>query len=314
MQWDLEALYGHFQSAVDLELWTIPFYLSALYSIEDPSSDAYQLVQSVVYEEMLHVQLAGNVANAYGYSPTFRPPVYRGRKVPHLAFRLDTPNPTEEFSPYSAEIGPLDELRINAMCLIEYPEWDTERTPDLRPRVEQYGSIGEFYVALRLGMAELREHVRGRRRQVDYFRSFFHDLPRQTVDLDGDAGFRQALALVDVITDQGEGQTRGDADVPVEARNTADGFEESWTHFRKFLTIRASGKFPKTYDGVASPEPGSPGHRAQDRLRQDFAAFLEMLQAMFAGDAEIDGFGSLMARLGGDVLTCWQRGAIPKFS
>ena len=312
-KWTTEALHTHLQSAVDLELWTIPFYLTAMYSIKDPSHEAYQLIQSVVYEEMLHTQLACNLANAYGCVPTFEAPTYVGRRVPHLCFRLDEPNPTEIYRPHSAELGPLDALRINTMCLIEYPEWDTERTPDLRPKTEDYGSIGELYAALRVGMTELRHELRGGARQVDMFRGFYHELEQQTVTHDGTAGWKQAMSLVDVITEQGEGQTEGDTDIPPAFRNTADGLEPSWPHFRKFSAIRDAGNFPDVYAGIPDPPVGSPGHAAQERLMEDFAVFLKVLDKLFSGQ-EVGGFGSLMATLGGDVLTCWQHGAVPKFS
>jgi hypothetical protein len=312
-EWDLDNLWSHLQGVVDLELWTIPFYLTAMYSIKDPANDAYQLIQSIVYQEMLHAQLASNIANAYGYSPTFMAPVYHGHDVPHLRFRLDVPNPTQTFRPYSAELGPLDKWRINTMCLIEYPEWDTERTPDLRPSREEYGSIGEFYAAVRAGMTELRHQVRGGVKQVDQFRFFYANFSQPTITLDGYDGYQQAMTLVDLITDQGEGQTQGDADVPAEFQNTADGLEESWPHFRKFLFIRAQEELPEKFGGVAEPPPGSPGHKAQQRLIQGFAVFLQTLDALFRGEHP-GNFGPLMAKLGGDILTCWQNGAIPKFS
>lgn len=63
-KWTLAHLQQHLQYAIDLEFWTIPFYMSALYSIVDRTSDAFQYVQSVVNQEMLHLQLAANVANA----------------------------------------------------------------------------------------------------------------------------------------------------------------------------------------------------------------------------------------------------------
>jgi hypothetical protein len=311
--WTLDSLWSHLQGVVDLELWTIPYYLTAMYSIQDPSSDAYQLIQSIVYQEMLHAQLACNIANAYGYSPLFTPPVYAGHDVPHLRFSLDTPNPTQTFRPYSAELGPLDVRRINTMCLIEYPEWDTERTPDLRPRREEYGSIGEFYAAVRAGMTELRDDVRGGIRQVDQFRFYYAGFSQPTITRDGYDGYQQAMTLTDVITDQGEGQTQGDADVPAAYRNTADGLAESWPHFRKFMSIRAQSSLPETFDGDVEPPPGSPGEAAQQRLIRDFAVFLQTLEALFRGERPAN-FGPLMAKLGGDILTCWQNGAIPRFS
>src|SRR5215210_4733175 len=116
--WTIAHLRAHLQYAVDLELWTIPFYMSALFSVVDRTSAAYQLVQSVVHQEMLHLQLAANVANAYGLSPTFDAPRYVGQTIPHLDFSIDEPDPRPEFSPFSAEIGPLDAERVNAMCLV----------------------------------------------------------------------------------------------------------------------------------------------------------------------------------------------------
>jgi hypothetical protein len=223
------------------------------------------------------------------------------------------PNTASLFQPYSAELGPLDEQRINTMCLIEYPEWDSERSPDLRPKIEQYGSIGELYAALRVGMTELRSELRGATRQLDYFRNFFKNFDQQTITLDGYAGWRQAMKQVAVITDQGEGQTQGDADIPGDFHNTADGIAVSWPHFRKFTAIRDAGRLPATYGGVANPPAGSSGHAAQQRLIKDFADFLKVLGDLFGG-RKSESFGSLMAKIGGDVLSCWQHGAIPKFS
>ena len=135
-QWDIGHLHDHLQAAAELEAWTIPYYLSAMFSVVDRSSEAYQLVQSVVNQEMLHLQLVANIANSYGYSPVLTPGAfaYAGDNVPHLDFTLDPDNPIPQFTPYTAEIGPLDQPRINAMCLIEYPEWDTGGKPDYQDR------------------------------------------------------------------------------------------------------------------------------------------------------------------------------------
>ena len=112
-EWNLGHLRSHLQAAASLEAWTIPYYMAAMFSIVDRSSDAYQLIQSVVNQEMLHLQLVSNVANAYGFSPVFGPDTfpYEGTAIPHLDFDLDPDNPTKTFTPYSAEIGPLELMR-----------------------------------------------------------------------------------------------------------------------------------------------------------------------------------------------------------
>lgn len=310
-QWEPHDLQAHLQYAIELEFWTIPYYLSAMYSIKDPVSEAYRLIQSVVYQEMLHTQLVCNIANAFDFRPTFKAPEYGGAQIPHLKFSLDDPNPAQFFKPHSTEIGPLDEQRINTMALIEYPEWKTRRQPDVQPDCTQYGSIGEFYDAIRVGVTELRHLIRGGAHQVDFFGSFYNHLPSTTITKYGEEGYQQAISLIDVIVEQGEGQTRGDADIPVEFQNTADGYQVSWPHFRKFISIRDSQPFPETFK--PDPQPSHAGQLAQNILCDDFSAFLRILNRLFNGEPSLE-FGALMAKLGGDILTCWQHGAVPKFS
>jgi len=314
--WTLEDVQKHLQYAVDLELWTIPFYMAAMYSIEDRSHPSYQLIQTVVYQEMLHLQLAANVANAYGTELVIRPPEYVGDKIPHLNFRLDKPDPRLEFHPSSAEIGPLDLPRVNSMCLIEYPKWAGHHRPDLRPNIADYGSIGEFYRAVQLGMTERAADLRGRCRQVDEFGRFYANMDRLTVDLDGEPGLAQALRLVQAITNQGEGEMRGERDIPTMFQNTADDAHAQHAHFGKFRRVREAvlgAHPPRTYPGVAPPPPGSPGARAQEILVRDFGVLCTLLQALFHGGDPAE-FGPRMTKVGAAISNCWQNGAIPRFS
>jgi hypothetical protein len=310
-KWDIDHLHRHLQGVVDLELFTIPFYMSVLYSIKDPSCDAYRMIQSAVYQEMLHAQLAANVANAFGYSPKFKAPVYEGQNIPYVDVTLDDPNPAMLFTPFSVEIGPLDQQRLNAMCLIEYPEWDTGRQPDPREDIASYGSIGEFYAAVAIGMNVLRDDVRGNVNQIDEFGPFYKNFPQPTVTDDGVAGYKQALRLFGLILDQGEGQTSGDAYVSIDHRNTADGFQDDWPHYEKFSWIRQQPQLPATY--AADSQPGPAGLKAQQTLIRDFGAFMHTLDELFSGGSPAN-FGSLMATIGGEVLTCWQNKAVPRFS
>jgi hypothetical protein len=310
-KWTLEHLHAHLQDAIDLELWTIPYYLSAMYSIRDPASDAYQLIQSTVNQEMLLAQLVCNLTNAFGGLPRFTGPVYGTPQIPHLNFKLDDPNPTRFFTPYSTEIGPLDLERINTMCLIEYPQWQSRTKPAMQEDRAQYGSIGAFYDAIRVGVTELRDHLRGGVRQVDFFSGYYNNLPTTTITKDAMEGYRQAMELIDVIVEQGEGQTQGDADIPPEYQNTADGFRDSWPHYRKFMHIREMRQYPATFAPDCETNPA--GRKAQQILVRDFANFIQLLNDLFQG-RPYPRFGALMARLGGEILSCWQHNAVPKFS
>lgn len=315
--WNIIQLRNHLQAAVDLEFWTIPFYMSAMYSIKNPEDPSYRLIQSIVYQEMLHTELASNIANAYGQVPKFNAPQYVGKTIPHIDFKLDTPNPTTTFHPYTAEIGPLDIERVNAFCLIEYPEWKTGHTTDPKPNVSEYGSIGEFYEAVLFGAGMHRDDVKGNVNQVNLFQNYYNNFEQQLISEDGSAGFEQVEILIDAITEQGEGGTEGNTSIPTEFQNTADGYDEELPHYHKFLKVRDNLLYdprnhPEIYKGVPNPTSAA-GKAAQAILVKNFTAFRKTLENMFSGKETPD-FGSQMATLGGNILNCWKNGAYPKFS
>jgi hypothetical protein len=316
-EWDLGHLRSHLQAAAELEAWTIPYYMAAMFSIVDRASDAYQLVQSVVHQEMLHLQLVANVANCYGYSPVLGPGtfLYKGITIPHLDFKLDPDNPAKRFWPYSAEIGPLDEQRINGMCLVEYPEWDTGRQPDFRDDVTEYGSIGEFYDAVEYGSRRLAAGIVGGRHQVDMFSAFYRSLPKMTVESSGAEAFAEVALLLDVIRDQGEAAKAADA-IAAPFRNTADDSHPDLSHYEKFCQIREQAlhrTLPETYS-VKDPAEYSPDdHKRLKILRDNFAKFTAALGDLFAGRNR-DDFAPLMVTIGGNILACWKSQVTPKFT
>lgn len=312
-EWDLHHLHTHLQAAADLEAWTIPYYLSAMFSIVDENDPAYELIRSVANQEMLHLQLVGNIANAYGYSPMITPEVfaYEGTTIPHLDFSLDPDNPAGQFSPYSAEIGPLDQSRINAMCLIEYPEWDTGGHPDYRDDVNEYGSIGEFYDALELGAEQLTPLIRGGVNQVNKFSDFYPELPMMTVDSGGLVGIEEIRLLMKVIRDQGEAAKANDQ-IEVPFRNALDDPDPAASHYQKFVTIRDSA-LPATYPAKDPTEYSPEDLSCRKTLIEDFARFTAAVTALLAGREPAD-FDDLMGTVGQDILTCWQNGVTPEFS
>lgn len=143
---DLDELREHLQYAIGVELTTIPAYLCALYTIDEGTNTAaYEVIQSVVLEEMLHMALAANVLNGIGGVPSTRPvgdgpspvPVYP-TKVPFIE-RIPEIH-LQRFSPAA-----LDEF-----LAIEYPNDTSARSAN----EEQYNSIGAFYEAIEAGLKE----------------------------------------------------------------------------------------------------------------------------------------------------------------
>lgn len=310
--WTRKDVLAHLESAVNLELWTIPYYMTVMYSIEDPSEPAFRLIRSVVYQEMLHAELAANVYNSFQPERplTLGPFVYTlDGGVPHLDFALD-PEAEAKFGKPDARLGPLDRPRINTMCLIELPE---STPPPPNPDVEEYASIGDFYEAVREGMKQHTDEVRGNFRQVDFFRNFYNNLNRLTVTADGAAGLSQALELIEVITEQGEGRNKADEDIPPEFQNTADGYNPAWSHFLKFEAVRnrlLTGNAPAIY---SAPDPDAVNSEPQLVLVKKFAKMLETLAKLFEGTEPPD-FGADMATVGAAVLTCWRQGYVPQFT
>ena len=314
--WDTRCvphLHAHLQLAIELELWTIPFYAAALTSIEDTSSRTYALLRAIVRQEFMHVVALANIANAFGYSPEVRAPRYGGVTLPHLGFDLHVPNPISLFAPHATSLGALDHPRLNAMCLIEYPAWPSDHHEALRhDDLADYSSVREFYDSIAAGIAKLRDHIRGDRRQLADPRFAGLCISKPRAD-----GYLQIVRLLDVVREQGEGARRG-AGVPAHAPQDDDP-EPDASHFAKLNDLR-DGPLPKIWTGEFDPPEDSPGAAAQ----AGFAAIVERTFAgwelRFAGDTpapedddEHDGSDDLSVD---SIITaaaeCWRAGAMPR--
>ncbi|HEX6352893.1 ferritin-like domain-containing protein [Actinophytocola sp.] len=311
-RWTLADVRAHLAFAVNLEIWTIPYYLTVMFSIKDIGHPAFRLVQSVAHQEMLHAQLAANLYNSFQPSEQLRIGPFRYTReggVPHLDFALD-PEAVKKYGPPDACLGGLDLVRLGTMCLIELPE---SHPPPLDPDRDEYATLGDFYTALRFGMRQHAHDVRGNHNQVDHFANFYRNLGNTTVTEDGPAGLNQALRLVDVITEQGEGRTNTNETIPLAFQNTADDFDASSSHFEKFNSVRdavLSGRAPATY----SADPHAEGTAPQQVLGRNFAKLVSSIREMFNGRPVCDPFGALMSTVGANVLACWRQGVVPRFS
>lgn len=311
-KWDISHLRQHLQYAVDLEFWTIPFYMSAMYSIKDRTDPAYQLIRTVVNQEMLHLQTAANIANAYGLSPKLGAPIYKG-EIPHIDFSGDSKSELKKYNPYTAEIGPLDLKHINAMCLIELPESLSGEAPDLREETTDYGSIGQFYQALRYGAAQLKNEIRGGVKQVDFFGAFYRNMPSMTITESGENGFHQVDLLIDLITEQGEGEGKNTETMAETFRNTADDSFAEDDHFDKFMEIKNGKSLPPTFKAIAPAKYNAHQKKLEAILIAQFTELRAVLEGLFAGENP-QSFFPIMASVGGAIRNCWENEVTPKFS
>ena len=188
--WTAERVREHLQNAVYLEMWTVPLYLTAAYSLDVPINSstnrpefaavptkdgkpdfgsftqtdynqfAFNNVLSVAIQEMLHVELAANLLNAVRSPEDSTPVTFTGSG--------DSPTPPRSAPQYDAapaclgddplpagvelKLGPLDE---NQAKLFQWVETDQPLPPapyDVEEWHATYNSIGHFYTSIMYGM------------------------------------------------------------------------------------------------------------------------------------------------------------------
>jgi len=159
---DKTALQALVQAAINVELFTIPLYMVTMYSIHGmheinaskqtfykgrtwpgaatsraphtANEKAFNILFSVFIEEMLHLQLASNVAAVVGVAPCFTSTVLQSKEhgwkcygpdesvIPHIIDLKDT----IPYKDVKVALGPLDEDRIRLLIAIEEPEKDAK--------------------------------------------------------------------------------------------------------------------------------------------------------------------------------------------
>jgi hypothetical protein len=266
------------QAAINVELFTIPLYMTSMYSLAGyhqitsgsndfykgrkwpglstraPSNpfnpepfgrrnqDAFNTIFSVFVEEMLHLQMAANIATAIGVSPTFTSEALQknygwtcygpeNQIIPNIINLADTKN----YEKVQVNIGPLNENAIKLFLAIEEPTekaeivshedhyFPTVPFADFNPK-RMFGSIGWMYRCYQEYLeityddnTTLWDAVfNPDGQQNDLFNSFaFPDHPMRefmgfetTIALTNkEIAREQAFNMMNAITDQGEGST-----------------------------------------------------------------------------------------------------------
>jgi len=147
--WTLDDLKKHLQTALILELYTIPLYLFGWYSINKvESGDPKGVIRTVSIDEMLHLALSGNILTAIGGSPklydTGNPSL-----IPQFPSKLFYEDAVD------LSLRAATKPNIETFVLVEKPYPPYEPYPGPPNPLPDYRSIGEFYEAVKTNIIKL---------------------------------------------------------------------------------------------------------------------------------------------------------------
>jgi hypothetical protein len=136
------TLLAWLQTALELELATIPPYLVALLSIKLPMNrEAAELIRSVMVEEMLHVALVANVLNSVGGTPRLD-----SRAIPSYPLQMTFEGEPFTDRKFPINLAPFSADAISTFLKIEQPQQLVRDAALLQKEIEVPGlTIGAFY-------------------------------------------------------------------------------------------------------------------------------------------------------------------------
>ncbi len=253
------------QSAVELEFFTIPPYLTAMWSIVDQSHTAARIIREVAYEEMQHMALACNLLAAIGGTPCInRPP-----SIPVYP----RPMPGGVKPQLTVALVGFSQSTADAFMEIEKPE-----RPLAEPEMllASYPRIGAFYAAI--ADAFLRQ-----RPEISVERQIAGPLAPLVI-----ATLEDALNAITRIREQGEGTDVSPAENAPEHlahyylfRELRNGHTLSYDPIKKAYYRGPDIPFPEVYP--VAPVPAG-GYRYDEvpaavgeRLREFDLAYSRML-------------------------------------
>jgi len=350
-----ELLEKHLAAQIGVEFFTIPFYLNAVYSFsnaatsytdtsgQQPLYNLQQKTLSVAIQEMYHLQLACNLANAFDVAPVIPTNNFVAGEeliVPHL-------EPDDK--PLSTYLGNLP-ATIDAMEAVEKPAPPGPR-PEPRESVE-YPSIGDLYYAT---LALLKEYIDAfgalPESQDPHFNPGHNQVAYNTFasryKFNAINSRDDVKETANAITDQGEGNTvAGDVGAPFKAGASDDVLPEyqpsagsrfyeydKVTHFRRFEDIDETLKgtdweeligAPVFYTPDGTPSPDLPSWApsaqvCQDAIDTTWSYLVDVMQNGFAdGNLQANqpagvSFNDAMISFKYTIPLVWQHGQCPSF-
>jgi Ferritin-like len=287
-EWTAEHLISHVTHAVSLELFTIPAYLSAYYSINQSGSNAAKAaadaILTVLNEEMMHLQLACNLSNALGQGPRLT-----GESAPSYPGVL-------KFSLNRIEIalGPATDAQIERFMEIELPARNDPYNREDPPPAVDYDTIGEFYQALIHGLKAVygpgcepvHDGAASGPKPRDPSEPWPTTTSPQVYGTFGDDAFPiidldSAIRALDLIVLQGEGAS------PADPTTDSPGEQAHYYQFQSIVKSLQPGDLRPTIVNKAGLPYSTRCARLLDFFDACYSDLLRQLEACFNGLAPI---------------------------
>lgn len=203
---DLHAL---MQNAIELEHATIPPYLTAMFSMKrGMNREIWDIIHSVVIEEMLHMTIACNILNALGGKPAINKkefvPSYPGPLPMGIGGDMGLIVGLEKYSKKQVK---------KVFMEIEEPEDPLNFPKDgsaamlIASEEEDFNTIGEFYQAVQKKISELPGEKLPGDVSLQVVNSFYPKSELFPIITKSDA-----INAIDIIIEQGEGTSLSPVD------------------------------------------------------------------------------------------------------
>ncbi|MFI9150591.1 ferritin-like protein [Streptomyces sp. NPDC053367] len=184
---DADWLKESLQQAMMLELATLPPYLSAMWSIEPQSGEVLKAFKRIVFDEMSHLGLAGNMLTTIGGVP-------RLGDV-HAVPKYPGPLPGGVRPSLTVFLSGLSKESLDLFARIEEPD-----NPIADAAAQSHTSIGAFYTAILEAFRDHADLITGGHQLIRDMEH--HGAGNSLVALNSLADVE---AAIDVIKEQGEG-------------------------------------------------------------------------------------------------------------
>jgi hypothetical protein len=230
-----QDLYPSLQLAVQLELSTIPPYLTGVYTLKEAApdginADVAEIVKSVVDEEMLHMCIAANTLIALGGVPVMNTPsvvpTYPTSLVDHTDDGLIV-----HLLPISPDVVLNTYMRIEEPDTIIQPSGPNKipLPPAPPPPSGEFQSIGDFYRAIIAKLGTFPDgSITNQTNQVVGVFNMGANQPKLPTVI---TNIASAVAALELIVDQGEGSSVSPEEMdPLDSSETA-------AHFYRFAEI-----------------------------------------------------------------------------